>query len=124
MVLSKKLLQEMREILNKEKEKLEKDLLSFAKPNSKNPEDFETVFPSFGDSLEDNSNEVEVYQDNLAIEDSLEKSLRDVIHALKRIDNGSYGVCKYCGKPIDENRLRARPTSSSCMSCKIKLKGH
>lgn len=124
MALSKKFLQEIKEILNKQKEKLEKDLLSFARPNSKNPEDFETVFPDFGESTEDNSNEVEVYQDNLAIEDSLERSLRDVIHALKRLDSSSYGVCKYCGKSIDEDRLRARPTSSSCVDCKLKLKGH
>ncbi len=124
MALSKKFLQEIREILNKQKEKLEKDLLSFARPNSKNPEDFETVFPDFGDSTEDNSNEVEVYQDNLAIEDSLERSLRDVIHALKRLDSSAYGTCKYCGKSIDEDRLRARPTSSSCVDCKLKLKGH
>jgi DnaK suppressor protein len=124
MALSKKFLQEIREILHKQKEKLEQDLLSFARPNSKNPEDFETVFPDFGESTEDNSNEVEVYQDNLAIEDSLERSLRDVIHALKRLDSSAYGVCKYCGKSIDEDRLRARPTSSSCVDCKLKLKGH
>lgn len=123
MTVSKKFIEEMKGSLLEEESKLKSELLSFAKPNSKNPEDFETVFPNFGNSLEDNSNEVEVYQTNLAVEGSLEKSLRDVVKALKRIDSGDYGKCKYCGKHIHEDRLRARPTSSSCVECKIKLKG-
>ena len=123
MTLSKKFVKEMKESLVEEENKLKTELLSFAKPSAKDPGDFETVFPNFGDSLEDNSNEVEVYQTNLAVEGSLEKSLRDVVKALKRIDGGDYGKCKYCGKYIHEDRLRARPTSGSCVECKIKLKG-
>lgn len=123
MALSKKFLEEMKTFLEAEENKLKSDLLSFAKQNTKNPEDFETVFPNFGESIEDNSNEVEVYQTNLAVEGSLEKSLRDVVKALRRIAAGDYGKCKYCGKIISEDRLRARPTSSSCVECKLKLKG-
>jgi len=123
MTLSKNFIKEMKKALKEEEKKLKKDLLSFAKPNTKNPEDFETVFPNFGDSVEDNSSEVDVYQTNLAVENSLEKSLRDVINALRRIEKDGYGKCKYCGKYISEDRLRARPTSGSCVECKIKLKG-
>ena len=31
------------------------------------------------------------------------------------------GICKYCDQPIDEKRLRARPTSGACISCKKTL---
>ena len=54
-------------------------------------------------------------------EETLEKMLRDVGKSLKRIEEGSYGVCKYCDKPIDEKRLLARPTSSACVECKKTL---
>jgi RNA polymerase-binding transcription factor DksA len=37
--------------------------------------------------------------------------------ALKRIDDGTYGQCVSCGKPIPEARLRALPETSSCLRC-------
>lgn len=35
--------------------------------------------------------------------------LREIHHALKRIDNGTYGVCEGTGKPISRARLEAQP---------------
>lgn len=123
MVLSKKFVQEMKGALVEEEKNLKEELLSFAKPSLKNENDFETVFPNFGDSVEDNTTEVEVYQTNLAVEHTLEKALRDVVQALKRLESGEYGKCKYCGKVMSVDRLKARPTSGSCVECKTKLKG-
>ena len=40
------------------------------------------------------------------------------LHALERIDDGSYGVCESCGNPIGKLRLQAYPRSSLCVSCK------
>jgi DnaK suppressor protein len=37
--------------------------------------------------------------------------------ALRRVDDGSYGVCERCGQPIASARLTARPTASACVSC-------
>ncbi|HLD82136.1 MAG TPA: TraR/DksA C4-type zinc finger protein, partial [Patescibacteria group bacterium] len=74
-----------------------------------------------GDEPEDNAEEIEVYESNLAIEQNLEKTLRDILSAQKRIEDGTYGVCKYCGKEIDEKRLEERPVSSACISCKSKI---
>lgn len=52
---------------------------------------------------------------------NLEKQLRDIKKALKRIEDGIYGTCKYCDQDIFEGRLKARPTSTSCVSCKKTL---
>ncbi len=60
--------------------------------------------------------------DKQALE-ATEKNLRDVLKALERIDNGSYGICKYTGEPIDEKRLLARPTSTSSVNAKKFLTG-
>jgi RNA polymerase-binding transcription factor DksA len=40
------------------------------------------------------------------------------VAALKRLEKGDYGVCRYCKKPIEEKRLLIRPTSSACVQCK------
>lgn len=47
------------------------------------------------------------------------KRLLDSIpHALKRIEDGTYGVCEECGELIDEKRLKTKPTTHLCFSCK------
>ena len=38
--------------------------------------------------------------------------------AIKRIDEGTYGVCESCGKPIGKMRLQAFPRATLCMECK------
>lgn len=37
--------------------------------------------------------------------------------ALERLDNGGYDECERCGGPIGAERLVARPTATTCMSC-------
>jgi len=37
--------------------------------------------------------------------------------ALSRLDEGSYGLCLKCGKPIKKERLKALPYSSFCIHC-------
>ena len=41
-----------------------------------------------------------------------------VQHALARIDEGTYGTCESCGKPIGKHRLQAFPRATLCLSCK------
>ena len=79
-------------------------------------------FPDYGNDDDENSAEVETFTTNLSLEKVFASSLRDIDSALERIANGTYGTCKYCGQPIDERRLLARPASSSCISCKEERK--
>ncbi|XVV08287.1 TraR/DksA family transcriptional regulator [Actinoplanes sp. CA-131856] len=43
--------------------------------------------------------------------------LAEVDDALRRVDEGTYGVCERCGKPIAAERLAARPFARFCISC-------
>jgi RNA polymerase-binding transcription factor DksA len=36
---------------------------------------------------------------------------------MKRIDNGTYGLCITCGQPIAPARLEALPYAVTCMIC-------
>ncbi|MCI1746817.1 MAG: TraR/DksA C4-type zinc finger protein [Acidipropionibacterium sp.] len=38
--------------------------------------------------------------------------------ALKMLDEGTYGTCEVCGKPIGKARLQAFPRATMCVACK------
>jgi DnaK suppressor protein len=44
-------------------------------------------------------------------------ALEDLVFALARLDDGSYGVCAACGLPIPLERLEAVPTTRRCVPC-------
>ena len=51
--------------------------------------------------------------------------LRQVRAAIQRIEDGSYGICMQCGKPIPPKRLEAVPWASCCVPCQEELEeGH
>lgn len=110
------------EQLNKEKERLEKELGQFTTKNPHVKGDYDAKFPEYGDKQDENAQEIAEYTVNKPLELALEKTLRDVKKALDRISKEDYGICKYCDQPISEPRLKARPTSGSCVSCKKTLK--
>ena len=43
--------------------------------------------------------------------------LRDVVSALQKIEDGSYGTCERCSEPIAEKRLDALPFARYCINC-------
>ncbi len=51
---------------------------------------------------------------DLSILEAVESELADVEHALRRLDEGTYGTCEACGRPIDEERLEALPAARLC----------
>jgi DnaK suppressor protein len=38
--------------------------------------------------------------------------------ALKKIEDGSFGICEVCDEQIGKKRLEARPETSLCIKCK------
>ena len=43
--------------------------------------------------------------------------LKDIEHALQRLDQGTYGVCVRCGKPIGDERIDVLPDTVLCAAC-------
>lgn len=121
--MDKTTLKIIKEKLQNKKEQLEVELAKFTKKDVQIKGDYKAVFPSFGDKEDENAAEVAAYSDNLSLEQNLELTLRDVNSALERIKKGDYGTCRHCQKPISQERLLARPESSSCVACKKRLSG-
>jgi len=56
----------------------------------------------------------------LRIRDRERKLIMKMQEAIKRIDDGVFGICEVCGGPISEKRLIARPVTTQCIECKTK----
>jgi len=54
----------------------------------------------------------------LRLRDRDRKLVSKIKDAIKRIENGTFGVCEGCGGEIEEKRLIARPVTSLCIDCK------
>ena len=52
---------------------------------------------------------------DLSILEQVEAELADVEHALRRLDDGTYGTCEVCGKVIPDERLEAMPATRLCL---------
>jgi len=47
-----------------------------------------------------------------------QRLLKKIDEALKRIDDGTFGICEECGEKIGIKRLTARPVTTLCIECK------
>jgi len=57
----------------------------------------------------------------LALEKQIKDRLAEVEHALRKFEEGTYGLCDRCGQGIDPARLEALPEANLCLSCKALL---
>lgn len=63
-------------------------------------------------SLESNRDSI------LRIRDRERKLIFKIQEALRRLDDGEYGICEECGEKIGIERLKARPVTTLCIECK------
>lgn len=116
--MDKKFIKERENDLLSRRESIKKQLSSFAKENKSKKDDYQTEWTEFGNKDDDNVSEVENFERNLTMEDTLEISLRKINKALESIKGGKYGRCEKCGKAIAEGRLKVFPSATACMECK------
>ncbi len=72
---------------------------------------------SFGKRVGDGTTEAVERLNRVGTARELEAMLRDVERALRKLEEGTYGICDRCGKLIPEERLDARPSSVLCVDC-------
>jgi DnaK suppressor protein len=112
---SQKELEELRERLLAEQVELQEQLATIEEQ-------------SFATSQSDISGEVSFDEENadagtftfererdLSIENNVRDLLGKIDRALARMDDGTYGICSRCGKPIEKARLKALPYADLCI---------
>jgi DnaK suppressor protein len=120
--MKKEIKEELKETLEKEREKIIKQLKKFAEKDKKIRGNWKSKFPTdkqSNDGTEEAAaDRVEEYSNVLGIEHSLELKLRNINLALDKIEKGKYGICEKCGKEISEDRLKVCPEARYCLKCK------
>ena len=71
----------------------------------------------------DAASDTEMRELDLATEVLFEARLGQVDDALRRLDEGSYGICAACGKPIPAERLELVPETPYCVEDATKQRG-
>lgn len=59
----------------------------------------------------------------LTVADMRRQEIEKLDEALRKLDEGTYGVCSSCGEEIDEGRLNAVPFAEYCLRCKGESEG-
>jgi DnaK suppressor protein len=120
--MKKEELEKLRQKLAERKEKLEKELASFATKDKKVKDDYDTRFPDIGtpQSTDEAALRVTTYDSSLPMEYALELRLADINKALVKIKKGEYGICENCGQSVEEKRLQAMPEAKLCIKCQKK----
>jgi DnaK suppressor protein len=72
---------------------------------------------SFGKRIGEGTTEAVERISSTAAARSIASGLAEVDRALKKVDEGTYGVCDDCGEPISSERLEAMPFATLCIRC-------
>ncbi|PIR86876.1 MAG: hypothetical protein COU11_03415 [Candidatus Harrisonbacteria bacterium CG10_big_fil_rev_8_21_14_0_10_49_15] len=103
--------QELRQQLETEKKKLEKNIAELSKPVDMGDDI---------DSFDEETDEAEAFSANVGSAESLKARLGRVTDALAKMEVGTYGKCEGCEGVIGLELLKADPESRLCRDCKLK----
>ena len=71
-----------------------------------------------GDHLADSATETYIRELDGGLDENAKHVLEAIDAALSRIDDGTFGTCEVCGRPIAEERLEAVPYATLCIDDK------
>ena len=110
--------EKMKELLEKEQLELEETLARHGSKDSKSDDwqggaakDFKTE-PADKNETADKMEELVV---NVQLVEELETRYENILIALKKIEDGTYGICENGGEKIPANRLAANPAARTCI---------
>jgi len=115
--LTKAQLKEFRELLLELRAKFAEEIRALAREVSRNPREASGDLSSRPIHMADISSDTYERELSISIVSSEQQVLYQIEEALKRIDDGTYGMCQQCGTPITLSRLKAVPYTSLCIAC-------
>jgi RNA polymerase-binding transcription factor DksA len=71
----------------------------------------------YSNHMADAGTEVFEQARDVSVARQLERSLEDVVYALQKFEDSTYGICESCGTIIELARLEALPSARYCMRC-------
>ena len=108
---------EIKDRLLKLRAQLERDIAIKDHQVAEDGDDLDPERGGVSNHMADDANETAEQETMLTLRSSAGRQLAHVNEALERIEDGSYGTCSNCGKPINPARLDALPFSTLCINC-------
>ncbi len=106
----------IKEKLEKERDTLVEQLKDIGKMNPENGE-WEATPEDLGyteSDQNDMADRFEEFESRSSMMKVLEPRLKNILTALKKLNNDSFGLCRVCKKPIELARLEANPAAKTC----------
>ncbi|MCD4738804.1 MAG: TraR/DksA C4-type zinc finger protein [Anaerolineae bacterium] len=75
----------------------------------------------YSNHMADAGSEVFEQGRNVGLRRQLVRSCEDAQRALKKFDDGTYGICESCGAIINTPRLEVMPAARYCITCATRL---
>ena len=117
MAFTKNQAKQFRQLLITERAKLVGEIRSIAEDASKSPREASGDLSAYTVHMADMAADTYERELSMNIVSSEQEILYQIDDALKRLDDGSFGVCLQCSQPIAMSRLKAVPYASLCISC-------
>ena len=117
MALTKTQLKLFRQLLITERAKFAAEIKAIAQETSKTPREASGDLSAYTVHLADMA--ADTYERELSgnLASSEQGVLYQIDDALKRIDEGTFGICQQCNTPVTMRRLKAVPYASLCIAC-------
>jgi DnaK suppressor protein len=109
-------LKELREALEKERAELQAQLAEIENSTFSQAQSDLTGEMAFDDEYADAGTATFERERDLSLENNVRDLLQKIEKALTRMDEGTYGICELCGKPIEKARLKALPYANLCIA--------
>lgn len=115
-------LEKFRERLLMEQKRLETELQEIEARTARMSEsERASELSAYEDHPADLASETFEREKDLAISESVEGLLNQVLIALEKVDRGTYGICDACNRPIKKARLNALPFATLCLECQDRI---
>ncbi|ACZ42253.1 transcriptional regulator, TraR/DksA family [Thermobaculum terrenum ATCC BAA-798] len=107
---------ELRKRLEDERARLVSELRDLQSDASQWGESVRDEDSSYGNHMADEGTDTFEQEKEIALQRNLRSVLNEIEAALKRMDEGTYGICIDCGQEIPIERLMARPYAVRCVA--------
>lgn len=106
-------LEDFRIALERERDEVEEELSAHGRVQDENGDWMGTSEAADGEEADplDAANNIEELVTNVPLVEELENRHIDIVDALEKVENGTYGLCEVSGDPIPLDRLKANPAA-------------
>ncbi len=109
-----------RELINERRNKIMRELGRLKEATKNTVQEYSGSHSTYSLHMADQGTDAQEREKIFLLASREGRYLKYLDRALKMLDEGTYGYCDSCSKPIQKKRLELVPTSRLCIACKLK----